>query len=894
MSENQLSSYQRLGTQYVAHSGMEQAVSGGLLVGRPFGGVSIAWAHDLDHLITPLTNFRHKRAVGAELKCGSDNILLLCVYMPFYDASRRSTCMLETLDTLSMLENMIEQHPSHSVIIGGDLNTELRGNSPFDTHWRDFMAKNQLACCDTHFPNDSVTYHHRSLNQKKWNDHFLVSSSFLSKNQLSNFVVLDEGDNLSDHYPILMTLKVQFNPVPQNEKSENNRRSINWSSLSSSNVDSYTEALRVSTDLAAAPEVALQCGSLCVCDNPVCRESIQREYDTLISCLRRADSALPRQKTGVKKDWWTEGLSELKKKSIEVHSLWKEQGRPRQGRIHEERLRIRAAYKSALKAAKRAPKQAAWDRIHASLLHKDTNSFWKSWKQLHNKNKSELPSVVDGYSTEETIAGAFKKCFSKNSTPNNQSKVDEMNDRFAIEHSLYMEKHKHSCDCASTHITAIQVIDALLCMKGGKCADEDEITVEHLHNAPLNFLVRLSTLFNLMLRHSFVPVQFQRGFMIPLVKDQQGNHADSGNYRGITISPIISKVFEHVLKSAFSDYLVTSQNQFGFKKGSSTSHAIHCLRETVDFYINNGSRVFCTFLDASKAFDRLIHSGLFLKLMDRKIPVVFLNLIIFWYSDLRCRVKWGKHFSEWFVLSAGVRQGGILSPDFYSIYVDDLIKKLMNSHKGCYYFGIFAAALFYADDMAILSPSIRGLGSLLELCGQYCIEWDISLNAKKSKNLYFGKRLDSLHHVTLNGSVIEWVNEWTYLGVTLRSNKCFDCSISERIKKFYRSSNAILRIEGRSNDAVMLQLIESHCVPILTYAIEVVHVSNRDERRQLRVAYNSVYRKIFHYRWTESVSALQSFLRRPTWEQLIEKRRQSFVNRVRSLNSSSLSRALLQ
>ena len=469
-----------------------------------------------------------------------------------------------------------------------------------------------------------------------------------------------------------------------------------------------------------------------------------------------------------------------------------------------------------------------------------------------------------------------------------------MNDRFAIEHSLYMEKHKHSCDCASTHITAIQVIDALLCMKGGKCADEDEITVEHLHNAPLNFLVRLSTLFNLMLRHSFVPVQFQRGFMIPLVKDQQGNHADSGNYRGITISPIISKVFEHVLKSAFSDYLVTSQNQFGFKKGSSTSHAIHCLRETVDFYINNGSRVFCTFLDASKAFDRLIHSGLFLKLMDRKIPVVFLNLIIFWYSDLRCRVKWGKHFSEWFVLSAGVRQGGILSPDFYSIYVDDLIKKLMNSHKGCYYFGIFAAALFYADDMAILSPSIRGLGSLLELCGQYCIEWDISLNAKKSKNLYFGKRLDSLHHVTLNGSVIEWVNEWTYLGVTLRSNKCFDCSISERIKKFYRSSNAILRIEGRSNDAVMLQLIESHCVPILTYAIEVVHVSNRDERRQLRVAYNSVYRKIFHYRWTESVSALQSFLRRPTWEQLIEKRRQSFVNRVRSLNSSSLSRALLQ
>ena len=82
---------------------------------------------------------------------------------------------------------------------------------------------------------------------------------------------------------------------------------------------------------------------------------------------------------------------------------------------------------------------------------------------------------------------------------------------------------------------------------------------------------------------------------------------------------------------------------------------------------------------------------------------------------------------------------------------------------------------------------------------------------------------------------------------------------------------------------MMLRLVESHCVPILTYAIEVVHVANRDERRQLRVAYNSLFRKISNYRWSESVSALQSFLDRPTWEQLVEKRRNSFLNRVRRL-----------
>ena len=78
----------------------------------------------------------------------------------------------------------------------------------------------------------------------------------------------------------------------------------------------------------------------------------------------------------------------------------------------------------------------------------------------------------------------------------------------------------------------------------------------------------------------------------------------------------------------------------------------------------------------------------------------------------------------------------------------------------------------------------------------------------------------------------------------------------------------------------MLHLVETHCVPLLTYGIEVIHVKNRDEKRQLRVAYNSVFRKIFGYRWSESVSALQGFLGRPTWEQLVEKRQSGFNMRI--------------
>ena len=91
----------------------------------------------------------------------------------------------------------------------------------------------------------------------------------------------------------------------------------------------------------------------------------------------------------------------------------------------------------------------------------------------------------------------------------------------------------------------------------------------------------------------------------------------------------------------------------------------------------------------------------------------------------------------------------------------------------------------------------------------------------------------------------------------------------------------------------MLHLVETHCIPLLTYAIEIVHVADRDERRQLRVAYNSVFRKLFDYRWTESVSALQKFIGRSTWEQLVDQRPFGFFERVITRGSNTLARLYL-
>ena len=140
----------------------------------------------------------------------------------------------------------------------------------------------------------------------------------------------------------------------------------------------------------------------------------------------------------------------------------------------------------------------------------------------------------------------------------------------------------------------------------------------------------------------------------------------------------------------------------------------------------------------------------------------------------------------------------------------------------------------------------------------------------------------------LNGVPIEWVEEWKYLGITLRSGKRYGCSVTDRVKSFYRALNSILRIDGRSNDMILLQLIETHCLSILSYAIEVVEIANRDEKRSMRVAYNSIYRKLFGYRTFESVTNLQHSLQRPTWEELVEKRRSGFHSRVRACSDDEL------
>ena len=151
-----------------------------------------------------------------------------------------------------------------------------------------------------------------------------------------------------------------------------------------------------------------------------------------------------------------------------------------------------------------------------------------------------------------------------------------------------------------------------------------------------------------------------------MIKDTEGDHSDPKNCRGLTLGVVFSFLFEHAMLMKIGHLLSTDSVQFGYKKRHSTSHAIFALKECVDYFTNRGSNIFAAFLDCSKGFDKVNHSGFFMKLIKRGIPLCFLNLLIYWYSNLSSLVKWNGVLSETFRVYSGVRQGGVFSPRLFS------------------------------------------------------------------------------------------------------------------------------------------------------------------------------------------------------------------------------------
>ena len=315
-----------------------------------------------------------------------------------------------------------------------------------------------------------------------------------------------------------------------------------------------------------------------------------------------------------------------------------------------------------------------------------------------------------------------------------------------------------------------------------------------------------------MLKHGVITDSLLIGTIIPIPKNKRKSLNDSSNYRGITLSSIMGKILDHVILNKNIDILISSDLQFGFKPKHSTTHCTYVAQEIINYYTNNNNKVYCVLLDASQAFDRVQYVKLFNLLLSKGICPLTARLLALMYTNQKLRIKYGDNISDSFNVSNGVKQGGVLSPILFILYIDELFNRLKKAKIGCYIGNVFAGALGYADDATLLAPTLTSMTDMLAIVTQFGTEYDVKFNPTKTQLIVYGGP-DTEHQILFDGTVIKNEKCAGHLGNILGQNTN-DILIDKGISSFMSNFNYILSTFHFCTYDIKYLLFQSYCISL--------------------------------------------------------------------------------
>ena len=388
-------------------------------------------------------------------------------------------------------------------------------------------------------------------------------------------------------------------------------------------------------------------------------------------------------------------------------------------------------------------------------------------------------------------------------------------------------------------------------------------------------------LFNALFLQTCLLCKFMETIIIPIIKNKKGLITDKDNYRPIAITSVVSKILELLLLDRLQFQLETSSNQFGFKSKHGTDMCVYTLKQITEYYNQRSSPVYICYLDASKAFDRINHWCLFKKLIKRNIDVTLIRLLIFWYCQQTFCVRWGNQFSQFFTVSNGVRQGGIMSPVLFNIYMDELSCNLNQSYIGCSMNGMIINHLMYADDTCIIAPSPSALQELLDICADFAVSNFIIFNEKKTKCMCFKPNsLNGLFVPTLclNDVPLTFVTSNKYLGVIIHDKHQDDDDIMRYVKSLYSRGNMLISRFKTCSSSIKVKLFRSFLCN--AYGCHLWSTYKQYTYKRVVVAFNNIYRKLFGILRGESMSAIYVNNNIDSFGVLVRKNVYSFKTRL--------------
>ena len=373
--------------------------------------------------------------------------------------------------------------------------------------------------------------------------------------------------------------------------------------------------------------------------------------------------------------------------------------------------------------------------------------------------------------------------------------------------------NKASC-LGDTNILPETIKAAIAHIKSKKSDGVYDFMSDHFINAPDILCLQLSRLLSSCLCHGYIPHCLLLSTLVPIPKEQMGDLTTSNNYRGIALCALIMKIFEYVFLNNHPDSFASNENQFAYKKKSSTTDCTWVAREVISYYTRNGSNVFACFLDCSKAFDKIRFDILFDKLISKGVSPILIRFLMYSYMNSTVRVRWNGAYSDVFNVVNGVRQGAVLSPFLFNIYTEDLISKLKLDGKGCWVGSEYYGALLYADDILLLAPSVSALQCMVLKCEIFGKKNGIDFNLKKYVCINF-----HLHHeclssntvlIKLNGAILSWSLQVKYLGHTLSCCGDFEKDINIKKGQFIACVNNINTEFSFSTPCVKMKLLSAY------------------------------------------------------------------------------------
>ena len=399
-------------------------------------------------------------------------------------------------------------------------------------------------------------------------------------------------------------------------------------------------------------------------------------------------------------------VKSLLKVCKETHTKWKENGSPGpDSAFYVKRKEAKQHLCRQLRKENYLKKETFYSEL---MQNPDTKTFYKLIKmnQSNRANSSTCfivnrKSILDPVSQRMTLKNYYEDL----AIPKDDIVFDDEYLQHSEMHIELIHELKRQGKFKPTEpFTEREIESSIKQLKTGKSADEYGLSAEHLKTSGEVIIPILKDIFNEVMHTGIVPDYLSGGVLTPVPKSGK-DPTVLDNYRGITVTPIIGKLFEKLLLLRLQESVNVNQSelQFGFTKDLSPTMSSLICTEVINEARIEGKPLYLVTTDTQKAFDCVNHVILKKTLFEEGVAPDLWIIIDELYSRMSLMVKWQGECSESFAINQGVRQGGILSPHLYKMYVNPLLEDLKRNALGAHIGTIYTGCLAMADDFLFLS-----------------------------------------------------------------------------------------------------------------------------------------------------------------------------------------------